>query len=798
METKAGLLLVLVTSAAGVVLDPLPFTIARGTAETVSDTVFLIGGCKDADRGTTTITPCTAFQDSIMEYNTSTAAHASTMVSLSTPREDHATVVVDNVIYMMGGVSGTTGLVAATKVESFTPGTGVREDVTDLPSTMSHLNAGAFAFGKKIYYCSGTSAKCAIYDIDTKAWMPKTIPFPERSGFRVVVNTEGTSAYVVGGADITVPASPAYGSDIYILSAGSEEWQTRTLPFFEFNREDAVVVLLNEVIYVLGGAQKKQPLQTALAVYPLTNEVQVIGGLDVSLMSTAAATHNDAVFMFGGLDANLASTTASNRFEIKPQLLDLPTIPLHGSGTTNPSRFFWKWMEILTSRIKVPTHITYRAVGSSTGMSDLRGVGPSLSPVVSFACGDIPLKKEIYDEMNAASRTVVHVPFALGTISVFVNLPVTSPLKLTPCVLAKIYTGAIKEWDHADILAHNSQHQAVLTGRLIQVGRRKHGSSSTFGLTQYMADGCRSVWNTGPNSKIALSDAHVSVREGSTEMTQFLESTEYAIGYLDSGHGIAKGLKEAALEGQPGSFGVSSNADIAKAADGASWPEPTADWSSFSLINRPGAWPITMVSYFYLYQDMTGSGITGSLLKAFVETVLSAEGQQDMETNYGFKQAPSQMKAVSEKALNSLWMPVGAPIFTYERETQKNGVGMGDYVISTKRNPRPFDSAVLGTELDQLREKSEQDTVQIKQLQDMIESLKSKVDTLQQQRGTDAAHDHDDDNVKMVAILALVVGTLAALVAVAGIWFTQSRTAGKKGRNLPAGTEMSEPDFQQS
>ena len=39
---------------------------------------------------------------------------------------------------------------------------------------------------------------------------------------------------------------------------------------------------------------------------------------------------------------------------------------LHGSGTTNPSKFFWKLMDLLEERSKTPVSMTYRAVGRAS------------------------------------------------------------------------------------------------------------------------------------------------------------------------------------------------------------------------------------------------------------------------------------------------------------------------------------------------------------------------------------------------------------------------------------------------
>lgn len=40
---------------------------------------------------------------------------------------------------------------------------------------------------------------------------------------------------------------------------------------------------------------------------------------------------------------------------------------MHGSGTTNPSKFFWKVMDLLEERARAPVSLTYRAVGKGPG-----------------------------------------------------------------------------------------------------------------------------------------------------------------------------------------------------------------------------------------------------------------------------------------------------------------------------------------------------------------------------------------------------------------------------------------------
>ena len=58
--------------------------------------------------------------------------------------------------------------------------------------------------------------------------------------------------------------------------------------------------------------------------------------------------------------------------------------------------------------------------------------------------------------------------------------------------------------------------------------------------------------------------------------------------------------------------------------------DPSADFSGVNLydLSGPTTWPITMISYFYLEQNMTAMDEgTAALLMYFVKFILSEEGQ---------------------------------------------------------------------------------------------------------------------------------------------------------------------------
>ena len=135
------------------------------------------------------------------------------------------------------------------------------------------------------------------------------------------------------------------------------------------------------------------------------------------------------LFSSGVVEASVSSDAAT-------------TIEMHGSGTTNPSKYFWKAMDILEERAGKPVRMTYRAVGSGTGQTEFIG------EVSDFGSADIPLSST---QHSGFAGTVVQVPFQLGAVSFFHNvaaddLGVAGRLNLT-----KLYVGEDLSKRHHDL-----------------------------------------------------------------------------------------------------------------------------------------------------------------------------------------------------------------------------------------------------------------------------------------------------------------------------------------------------------
>ncbi len=205
---------------------------------------------------------------------------------------------------------------------------------------------------------------------------------------------------------------------------------------------------------------------------------------------------------------------------------------IHGSGTTNPSKCIWHIMSLFNQRAKLPIRMTYRAVGSSTGQAEFLGVdntnphsteddaqtglhwreyllvdflrnkwnfsnGLTSSDCdhsslftnlahTDFGAGDIPISTEKYNALNASptgnsAKKMVHLPFALSSVSFFYNLDGAEEIELDGCLLAKIFSRKITKWNDEEIVASNPK--LADNDSEITVCRRTLGSSSTKSIT---------------------------------------------------------------------------------------------------------------------------------------------------------------------------------------------------------------------------------------------------------------------------------------------------------------------------
>jgi ABC-type phosphate transport system substrate-binding protein len=266
-------------------------------------------------------------------------------------------------------------------------------------------------------------------------------------------------------------------------------------------------------------------------------------------------------------------------------------VGLHGSGTTNPSKCYWHIMDLIQTQTKLPTKMTYRAVGSSTGQLEFIGevTGNMTTPDNDFGSGDIPLSATDFDLFPADS--ILHLPIVLGAISFFHSVPTGDVgLNLNPCVLAKIMNRDITDWMDAQVVALNP-NLSLPSPYPITVVHRVEGSSSTASITQYLNDACPTQWPETLVGKDIDWKTGTKGCEGSGGMTECITSTPGTIGYIDSGHGHSEGLQEIELLNADKNYISSKEAavrgGIMSATDDANLPEfLDGSFANVNLLNQ--------------------------------------------------------------------------------------------------------------------------------------------------------------------------------------------------------------------
>jgi len=433
--------------------------------------------------------------------------------------------------------------------------------------------------------------------------------------------------------------------------------------------------------------------------------------------------------------------------------------------------------------------MTYRAVGSSTGQKEFMGrigAGPgTFEPLNDFGAGDIPMSEDRYNNVTANGREMVHIPFVMGAIAMFHSVPASdyapaTAIDLTPCLLARIFSGDITTWDHADIKAINPTLN-VPAGQTIMVTRRNKGSSSTSGTAEYLNKTCPASWTLEVKSKISNWPAQFNVAEGSGGMSSYITSTPYALGYIDAGHGHNLGLSEIALLNNNNVYLTSKEADISSTVNALStFPFPadsSSDFSHVNLYDLAGAqsWPITMVTYLYvslslslsflllkginsplphnryLQKDMSSMNAdTAAGLRAFVDYILSDEGQTLAET-YAFVKIPQNVQDYNAQTLSNITWPSTYTQFKFETSTMIWD-GADENVISVKRR----------SNAEYQRSNIETD----------ITTLQADMVTVKSATTTNAAavescgHTDDSKNIAAAAIALSIISLLVSVVAI--------------------------------
>jgi phosphate transport system substrate-binding protein len=308
------------------------------------------------------------------------------------------------------------------------------------------------------------------------------------------------------------------------------------------------------------------------------------------------------------------------------------SISAHGGSTL--TRPMARWTESYT-RSCPGAGIGYQTVGSADGRRDF------LAGRADLAGSDNPLSAA---DGDAGARCVggraVNLPVLAAPIAVVYNLPGVTGLRLSPSVLARIYSGEIRTWRNPAILADNPGADLPADAAIWAV-HRADSSTDTAALTAYLAAAADDDWSHGSSVLWQASGGRGAI--GNDGVASAVSQRRNSIGYVELSYTGAAGGQLAQLRNGAGAFVAASSAAGTAALNAATVP------SGDDLVTRPdyrtdapGAYPVYLLSYVSVCTKGLPAA-KAALVRDFVAYAASAPGQTAV-SGLGFAPLPDGLR----------------------------------------------------------------------------------------------------------------------------------------------------------
>ena len=150
---------------------------------------------------------------------------------------------------------------------------------------------------------------------------------------------------------------------------------------------------------------------------------------------------------------------------------------INGAGASFPYILYSKWLSEYR-KVDSSVAINYQSIGSGGGIRQF------IAGTLDFGGTDTPVSEE---DKKSTSKEILHIPTTLGAVAVTYKLDLAKekPLRLSGSLLAQIYRGKIKKWNHP--LLQKINPQLKLPEEDIVVVYRADASGTTHFFTDYLA-----------------------------------------------------------------------------------------------------------------------------------------------------------------------------------------------------------------------------------------------------------------------------------------------------------------------
>jgi phosphate transport system substrate-binding protein len=320
------------------------------------------------------------------------------------------------------------------------------------------------------------------------------------------------------------------------------------------------------------------------------------------------------------------TTTASTTAEASG------SVDLTGAGATFPYPIYSKWFSDYAGASGV--RINYQSIGSGGGIRQLS------EQTVDFGASDSPMSDA--EMASAKGGPVIHVPTVLGADVVTYNLSgIATGLKLTPQIIADIFSGRVTKWNDTRITSLNPT--LSLPNVDILVVHRSDGSGTTYIFTDYLSKAVP-AWNASVGKGKEVKWPVGLGAKGNEGVAGQVKQTPGAIGYIELAYAKQNNLPTAAIRNKSGNFVLPSVQAVTAAAAATAQALPANTDYRLSIVDAPGAdsYPISSFTWILLYQHQRDA-TKGKKLLDFLDWALTTGESEASSLDYA--PLPSDMAA---------------------------------------------------------------------------------------------------------------------------------------------------------
>jgi phosphate transport system substrate-binding protein len=301
-----------------------------------------------------------------------------------------------------------------------------------------------------------------------------------------------------------------------------------------------------------------------------------------------------------------------------------------GAGSTAQEAAQEAWVAEFVSENSDAT-ISYDPVGSGGGREQFIAGG------VAYAGSDAALEEEEGELKKAQERCdpgeVIEIPVYVSPIAVIYNLEGVEELRLDAETVARIFNQEITTWNDPAIAKLNPG--AELPDTRITPVNRSDESGTTENFTDYLAKVEPSIWKYEVSGDWPVKGGEAA--QGTSGVVEAVSAGDGAIGYADASQAGELGVATIKVGSEFAEPSPEAAAKILEESPEAK--ELAADQYMFPFeldrkTEAEGVYPIVLVSYL-LACTQYGSSSEAAIVKAYLEYVISPEGQEVAAENAG-------------------------------------------------------------------------------------------------------------------------------------------------------------------